>query len=57
MMQFLLKAGVILMSHLGTKRSRRNTLKPILKQHQVLGVPVQFASNCVGEEASRLLLI
>ena len=46
--------SVILMSHLGRPKrvEEKYSLKHILKTtSEVLGVPVQFASNCVGEEA------
>ena len=46
--------SVILMSHLGRPKGAEDkySLKHILKTtSEVLGVPVQFASNCVGEEA------
>ncbi|MFM2368785.1 MAG: Phosphoglycerate kinase [Bacteroidota bacterium] len=47
--------SVILMSHLGRPKGveEKYSLKHILKTtSEVLGVPVQFASNCVGEEAA-----
>ena len=47
--------SVILMSHLGRPSGveEKYSLKHILKTtSEVLGVPVQFASNCVGEEAT-----
>jgi phosphoglycerate kinase len=46
--------SVILMSHLGRPKGAEDkySLKHILKTtSDILGVPVQFASNCVGEEA------
>jgi phosphoglycerate kinase len=46
--------SVILMSHLGRPKGVEDkySLKHILKTtSEVLGVPVQFATNCVGEEA------
>jgi phosphoglycerate kinase len=46
--------SVILMSHLGRPKGVEDkySLKHILKTtSEVLGIPVQFASNCVGEEA------
>ena len=46
--------SVILMSHLGRPKGveEKYSLKHILKTtSEVLGVPVQFASNCVGSEA------
>jgi phosphoglycerate kinase len=46
--------SVILMSHLGRPKGaeEKYSLKHILKTtSDILGVPVQFASNCVGEEA------
>jgi phosphoglycerate kinase len=46
--------SVILMSHLGRPKGveEKYSLKHILKKtSEVLGVTVQFASNCVGEEA------
>jgi phosphoglycerate kinase len=46
--------SVILMSHLGRPKGveEKYSLKHILKTtSEVLGVPVQFASNCVGTEA------
>lgn len=47
--------SVILMSHLGRPKGveEKYSLKHILKRtSEVLGVPVQFASNCVGVEAA-----
>ena len=47
--------SVILMSHLGRPSGveEKYSLKHILKTtSEVLGVPVQFASNCVGAEAA-----
>ncbi|UFH36284.1 phosphoglycerate kinase [Flavobacterium acetivorans] len=47
--------SVILMSHLGRPKGveEKYSLKHILKTtSEVLGVPVQFASNCVGQEAA-----
>ena len=47
--------SVILMSHLGRPKGveEKYSLKHILKTtSEVLGVPVQFASNCVGVEAA-----
>tara|TARA_R110000868_G_scaffold124822_3_gene329743 strand:+ start:1170 stop:2357 length:1188 start_codon:yes stop_codon:yes gene_type:complete len=46
--------SVILMSHLGRPKGVEDkySLKHILKTaSDILGVPVQFASNCIGEEA------
>lgn len=46
--------SVILMSHLGRPKGveEKYSLKHILKTtSEVLAVPVQFASNCIGEEA------
>ena len=46
--------SVILMSHLGRPKGVEDkySLKHILKTaSEILGVPVQFASNCIGEEA------
>jgi phosphoglycerate kinase len=46
--------SVILMSHLGRPKGAEDkySLKHILKTtSEILGVPVQFASNCVGAEA------
>lgn len=46
--------SVILMSHLGRPKGveEKYSLKHILKTtSEVLGVPVQFASNCIGSEA------
>jgi phosphoglycerate kinase len=46
--------SVILMSHLGRPKGveEKYSLKHILKTtSEILGVPVQFVSNCVGEEA------
>ena len=47
--------SVILMSHLGRPKGveEKYSLKHILsKTSEILGVPVQFASNCIGEEAT-----
>ncbi|WP_367756251.1 phosphoglycerate kinase [Flavobacterium sp. WC2421] len=46
--------SVILMSHLGRPKGveEKYSLKHILKTaSDILGVPVQFTSNCIGEEA------
>tara|TARA_R110000868_G_scaffold676_8_gene4860 strand:- start:1404 stop:2591 length:1188 start_codon:yes stop_codon:yes gene_type:complete len=46
--------SVILMSHLGRPKGveEKYSLKPILKTtSDILGVAVQFASNCIGDEA------
>ncbi|SDH47541.1 phosphoglycerate kinase [Flavobacterium omnivorum] len=46
--------SVILMSHLGRPKSveEKYSLKHILKTtSEILGVPVQFVSNCIGAEA------
>ena len=46
--------SVILMSHLGRPKGAEDkySLKHILKTaSEILGVPVQFATNCIGEEA------
>ena len=46
--------GVILMSHLGRPKGveEKYSLKHILKTtSEVLGVPVKFVSNCIGQEA------
>ena len=46
--------SVILMSHLGRPKGaeEKYSLKHILKTaSEILGVPVQFAENCVGEAA------
>jgi phosphoglycerate kinase len=53
----ILKQGgsVILMSHLGRPKGveEKYSLKHILKTaSEILGVPVQFASNCIGKEAT-----
>ena len=53
---FILAQGgsVILMSHLGRPKGAQDkySLKHILaKTSEILGVPVQFATNCVGPEA------
>jgi phosphoglycerate kinase len=48
--------SVILMSHLGRPKGveEKYSLKHILKKtSEVLGVPVQFASDCIGEEAKK----
>jgi phosphoglycerate kinase len=47
----------ILMSHLGRPKGKRNlefTLEPVAKRlADLLGVPVQFAHDCVGDEAKK----
>ena len=53
----ILKQGgsVILMSHLGRPKGveEKYSLKHIVKTaSEILGVPVQFASNCIGKEAT-----
>lgn len=48
--------SVILMSHLGRPKGveEKYSLKHILKTtSEILGVPVQFASDCIGEEAKK----
>lgn len=48
--------SVILMSHLGRPKGveEKYSLKHILKKtSEILGVPVQFASDCIGEEAKK----
>src|SRR5690606_25269175 len=55
----ILKDGgsVILMSHLGRPKGKPKpelSLKPVAKHlEEILGVPVQFATDCVGEDAKR----
>jgi phosphoglycerate kinase len=47
--------SVILMSHLGRPKGveEKYSLKHIVnKTAEILGVPVQFATNCIGEEAA-----
>jgi phosphoglycerate kinase len=49
--------SVILMSHLGRPKGveEKYSLKHILKTaSDILGVPVQFTSNCIGEEAKNV---
>jgi phosphoglycerate kinase len=50
--------SVILMSHLGRPKGgfeEKYSLKHILKHlSKVIGVPVQFADDCIGESATRL---
>nr|HRM11579.1 phosphoglycerate kinase [Flavobacterium sp.] len=48
--------SVILMSHLGRPKGveEKYSLQHILSTcSEILGVPVQFASNCIGEEATK----
>src|SRR5215467_10901821 len=49
-------ARVILASHLGRPKGQRNlkySLKPVAEHlSKVIGRPVAFASDCVGEEAA-----
>ncbi|MGB3869991.1 MAG: phosphoglycerate kinase [Flavobacteriales bacterium] len=53
----ILKDGgsVILMSHLGRPKGKKDpelSLKPVAKHLEgLLGVPVQFATDCIGEDA------
>ncbi len=55
----ILKDGgsAILMSHLGRPKGKPKpelSLKPVAKHlEEILGVPVQFATDCVGEDAKR----
>ncbi|MBS9767845.1 MAG: phosphoglycerate kinase [Flavobacteriaceae bacterium] len=56
--QKILKDGgsVVLMSHLGRPKGveEKFSLKHILpKVEEILGVPVQFSSDCIGEEAEK----
>ncbi len=52
-------ARVILASHLGRPKGQRNakySLKPVAAQaSKLLGKPVSFATDCVGEEAARVV--
>ena len=51
-----LKAKVILMSHLGRPKGKPNpefSLKPVaFRLSQLMGLPVKFAEDCVGEKAT-----
>jgi len=51
------KAAIILMAHLGRPKGKvvdTMSLKPVVKRLQELtGVTVNFASNCIGEEAEK----
>ncbi len=57
----LLASGgrVILMSHLGRPKGKPNmefTLKPVAERaSQLIGVPVKFAPDCVGEEVKKMV--
>jgi len=49
--------SAILMSHLGRPKGRQDefSLKHIVeKVEEVLGVQIQFAENCIGEDAEKL---
>jgi phosphoglycerate kinase len=52
-------ARVILASHLGRPKGQRNlkySLKPVAEHlSKVIGLPVAFASDCVGEEAAKVV--
>ncbi len=59
--QFAIDKGakVILASHLGRPKGQRNpkySLKPVADHlSKVLGLPVAFAEDCIGEEASKVV--
>jgi phosphoglycerate kinase len=52
-------ARVILASHLGRPKGQRNlkySLKPVAEHlSKLIGLPVAFANDCVGEEASKVI--
>ncbi len=58
--QYLLDKGasIILMSHMGRPKGKRNmeySLAPVAKRlADVLGRPVRFAEDCVGEETAKM---
>src|SRR6202451_4481142 len=52
-------AKIILAAHLGRPKGRREpsmSLRPIgLKLHELLGKPVEFADDCIGEHAEKIV--
>src|ERR1700728_3766421 len=51
-------AKIILAAHLGRPKSTREatmSLRPVaFKLHELLGQPVEFADNCIGEHAKKI---
>jgi len=51
-------AKIILAAHLGRPKGKREasmSLRPVgLKLHELLGVPVEFADDCIGEHAEKI---
>jgi len=51
-------ARIILAAHLGRPKGKREpsmSLRPVaFKLHELLGVPVEFADDCIGEHAERI---
>jgi phosphoglycerate kinase len=52
-------AKIILAAHLGRPKGRREptmSLRPVgVKLHELLGVPVEFADDCIGEHAEKIV--
>src|SRR6202453_2025626 len=52
-------AKIILAAHLGRPKGKKDptmSLRPVaFKLHELLGVPVEFADDCIGEHAERII--
>src|SRR5271154_3771957 len=52
-------AKIILAAHLGRPKGKREatmSLRPVaFKLHELLGLPVEFAHDCVGEDAEKVV--
>src|SRR5580658_5125659 len=52
-------ARIILAAHLGRPKGKREpsmSLRPVgVKLHELLGVPVEFADDCIGEHAEKIV--
>jgi phosphoglycerate kinase len=52
-------AKIILTAHLGRPKGKREatmSLRPVgLRLHELLGVPVEFADDCIGEHAEKIV--
>jgi len=60
-LKFLIERGakIILAAHLGRPKGRREpsmSLRPVaFKLHELLGQPVEFADDCIGEHAEKIV--
>src|SRR3984885_11380227 len=52
-------AKIILAAHLGRPKGKKDptmSLRPVaFKLHELLGVPVEFADDCIGEHAEKVV--